>query len=75
VGLIKEIVLLPIAPVRGTFWVAERISDEVDRQEYSGGAAVSELDQIEEAKARGELDEEEAAKRQDEIIERQVVSS
>jgi Gas vesicle protein G len=75
VGLIKELVLLPVAPVRGTLWVAERINDQVEREHYSGGAAVGQLEQIEEAKERGELDEKEAAERQDEIIERQVVTS
>jgi hypothetical protein len=71
--MIKELLLLPVAPVRGTMWVAERIADEVDREQYSGGAAVKELDQIEEAQKRGELDEQEAAERQEEIVEEQIV--
>jgi hypothetical protein len=73
VGLIKELVMLPVAPVRGTLWVAERIADEVDREQYGDGAAVQELDQIEEAQERGELDEQEAAERQEEIVEQQIV--
>jgi hypothetical protein len=72
VGLIKELLLLPVAPVRGTLWVAERISDEVEQQEFSGEAAVRKIDRIEGAKERGELDEREAAERQDEILEQQV---
>ena len=74
-GLIKELLLLPVAPIRGTLWVAERISDEVEQQEFSGEAAVRKIDRIESAKERGELDEREAAERQDEILEQQVIRS
>jgi Gas vesicle protein G len=74
-GLIKEIVLLPFAPVRGTVWVAERIADEVEREQYGPENAVKKLDRIEEAKKRGELDEPEADKRQEEVIEQQVVKT
>jgi Gas vesicle protein G len=72
-GLIKELVLLPVAPVRGTLWVAERISDQVEQERYSSGAAVQQLDHLEEAKERGELDEQEAAERQEQVIEEQLV--
>jgi hypothetical protein len=74
VGLMKELLLLPVAPVRGTLWVAERIGDEVERGQRSGGAAVEQLDEMERAKERGELDEQEAAERQEQIVEQQVVS-
>jgi hypothetical protein len=73
VSLIKELLLLPIAPVRGTLWVAERISEEVEREHSSGGAAVEQLDRVEQAKERGEVDEKEAEERQDQIIERQLM--
>lgn len=71
-GLIKEIVLLPVAPVRGTLWVAELIADQVEQERYSGGAAVAQLDEVEEAKQRGDLDEEEAAERQEQILGEQL---
>jgi hypothetical protein len=74
-GLIKEIVLLPVAPVRGTLWVAERISDEVEREQGGGAAAVQELERVEEAQRRGELDEREAAERQEQVVEEQLVRS
>jgi hypothetical protein len=71
-GLIKELVLLPVAPVRGTLWVAEQISDQVEQERYSGGAAVQQLDHIEAAKDRGEMDEQEAAERQDQVLSEQL---
>jgi hypothetical protein len=71
-GLIKEIVLLPVAPVRGTLWVAERIADQVEQERYGGATAVEELDRLDEAGKTGELDEQEAAARQEEILEDQL---
>ncbi len=71
-GLIKELVLLPVSPLRFTVWVADQVADEADRQEFSAGAGVQQLEEIEEARKRGEIDEEEAAEREGEIIEGQV---
>jgi hypothetical protein len=72
VGLIKELVLLPVAPVRFTIWVAEKVADEVHREQYSSGANVQQIDQIEEAREKGELDEQEAEEIEGEIIEQRV---
>jgi hypothetical protein len=72
VGLIKEIVLLPLAPFRGTLWVAERIADQVEEERYGGATAVERLDRLEQAKQAGELDEQEAAERQEHVLEEQL---
>jgi hypothetical protein len=72
VGLIKELLLLPVAPLRFTFWVAEQVAEEADREQYSVGAGARQIDEIEEAREKGELGEEEAEERQGEIIEQQV---
>jgi hypothetical protein len=72
VGLIRELVLLPVAPLRFTVWVAEQVADEADRKQYSPGAGVQQLEEIEEARERGELDEEEAAELEGEVIEQQT---
>lgn len=74
-GLIKELVLLPVAPLRFTVWVAEQVAEEADRQQYSVGAGVQELDEIEQAREKGELDEEEAEEREGEIIEQQLTGA
>jgi Gas vesicle protein G len=75
VGLIRELVLLPVAPLRFTVWVADQVADEADRQQYSTGAGVQQIDEVEQARERGELSEEEADERQGEIIEQQVGGS
>lgn len=71
-GLIKELVLLPAAPLRFTFWVADKLNEEVERQEYSPAAGVRKIEEIEEKRERGEIAEEEAAEIEGEIIEQQV---
>ena len=71
-GLIKELVLLPIAPVRGVGWVAERIAEQVEQEHMSPGAAVRQIDELEEKRERRELSEEEAAQLEQQILEQQL---
>lgn len=71
-GLIKEIVLAPIAPLRFTAWVAEQVAEEADRRQYSSAAGVQRIAQIEEARQQGDLDEERAEEMQGEVIEEQA---
>jgi hypothetical protein len=61
VGLITELLLLPVAPLRFTVWVGEKVADEVDHEQNSPEARVRRLREIEEARARGEIDDEQAA--------------
>jgi len=72
VGLIKELVLLPVAPLRFTVWVSDKVAEEADRKQYSTGAGVQQLEAIEEARKKGELDEEKAAELEGEILEQQM---
>jgi len=72
VGLIKELVLLPVAPLRFTGWVAEQLADEADRQQFGAAAGVQQLEEIEQARDSGEIDEEEAARHEGEVLETQM---
>jgi gas vesicle protein GvpG len=72
VGLIKELVLLPVAPLRFTVWVSEKVAEEADREQYSTGAGVQQLEEIEEAREKGELDEEKAAELEGEVLQQQM---
>jgi hypothetical protein len=71
-GLIKELVLLPGAPLRFTVWVADQVSEEAERKEYSSAAGVQKIEEVEEQRERGEIDEEEAAVIEGKILEQQV---
>jgi hypothetical protein len=72
VGLIKELVLLPVAPLRGTIWVAEKISEQAEREHLSESAGVEQIDQIGEARERGEINEDRAEEAEEEVLERQL---
>jgi Gas vesicle protein G len=72
VGLISTIVLLPVAPVKGVFWVAGKITDEANRRYYSEGAIVAELRRVDEARRSGQIDEETAAAREEELLQRRL---
>jgi len=70
--VLKELLLLPAAPLRFTVWVADKVAEEVERQEFSPGAGVRKLEEIQQARERGEISEEEAAELEGRIIEQQM---
>ena len=71
-GLIKELVLLPAAPVRFSVWVAEQVADQAEREHFGTGAGVRRLQEIEQARAEGRLDEEKAAELEGKVLEEQL---
>ena len=73
-GLFKEIALLPLAPVRGTAWVAEQIAGEAERQLYDEDSIKREMLQLEIDSDEGRLGEKERAAMEDELLERLAIS-
>src|SRR4051794_27334191 len=73
-GLFKELVLLPLAPVRGTAWVAEQIAGEAERQLYDEDSIKREMLQLEIDFDEGRLGEKERATKEDELLERLAIS-
>jgi hypothetical protein len=69
-GLITGLLTLPLAPVRGTIWLAERIQEQAEREYYDESAIRAGLLEIEEARAAGERDEAELDAAEDALIER-----
>jgi hypothetical protein len=73
-GLFKELVLLPLAPVRGTAWVAEQIAEEADRRLYDEDNIKREMVQLEIEAVEGRVGPKERAAREDELLERLAVA-
>ena len=69
-GLIVGLLTLPLAPVRGTVWLAERIQEQAERELYDESAIRAGLLEIEEARATGEVDERELDEIEDALIGR-----
>jgi hypothetical protein len=70
VGLITGLLTLPLAPVRGTIWLAERIQEQAERELYDESMIRAGLLEIQEARAAGEVDERELDEVEDALIER-----
>lgn len=67
-GVIRELSLLPVAPLRFTVWVAGKVGEQADHDLNSPGALVQRLREIEQAQSRGELDDDQAAELEAQVI-------
>jgi Gas vesicle protein G len=69
-GLITGILTLPLAPVRGTAWIAERVQEQAEAEFYDESAIRAGLLELEAARESGEFDEQELADAEDALLER-----
>ena len=69
-GLITGLLTLPLAPVRGTMWLAERIGEQAATELYDESAIRAGLLELDEARATGSFDEAEIAEAEDALLER-----
>jgi hypothetical protein len=69
-GLITGLITLPLAPVRGTVWIAEQVLEQAEGEYYDEGTIRDRLFEIEAAREAGEIDDEEAARAEDMLLER-----
>jgi len=69
-GLFSGLLLLPLAPLRGTIWVAERLAEQAAREANEETAVRRLLAEAELELERGELGEEEFEQIEDELLER-----
>ena len=65
-GLLREIVLLPLAPVRGVMWTVGQVLDAAEREQADG--IHRELLELEQALQDGSITEEEFDDREDELM-------
>ena len=69
-GLITGLLTLPLAPVRGVAWVAEKVAEEAERELYDENRIMQELSELESAKDRGEISDESFDASVDQLLER-----
>lgn len=67
-GLLTEVLLLPLAPVRGVVWLAEQVQQQAESQYYDPQRIVRLLEEIADARDAGEISEEEAARQEEELV-------
>ena len=74
-GLLREVLLLPLAPVRGVVWVAEQVGDEAQRQWSDPAVIQAELAEIDAMREMGTIDDAEADAREEELVQRLLSAS
>jgi Gas vesicle protein G len=73
-GLITGLLTLPLAPVRGTAWLAEQIREQAEAEFYDEGAIREQLMELQALHEAGEIDDETLALAEDELLERLVAA-
>lgn len=69
-GLITNLLTLPLAPVRGTVWLAQIIQAEAESQELDEPSILAALQELEVAREAGVFSDEETEEAEDELVER-----
>ena len=73
-GLFTGLLTLPLAPVRGTVWVAEQVLEEAERQYYDPAVIRRQLEEVDRLRQDGKISEEEAEEMEDELVARLMES-
>lgn len=68
-GFFTGLITLPLAPVRGTVWMAEKIAQEAERQMYDESRLRRELMQLELEHEDGLVDDKQYDERVDGLLE------
>jgi hypothetical protein len=69
-GILIALITLPLAPVRGTIWIGERLMEEAERQLNDPAAIERQLLEAEAAHERGEITDDELAEIEDVLVRR-----
>ena len=69
-GLLTGLLTLPLAPVRGTIWIAERLLEEAERELNDPAALEQQLLEAEARYERGEMSADEFERIEDELLRR-----
>jgi Gas vesicle protein G len=67
-GLLTGLLTLPLAPVRGTVWLAERVLEQAEREAGDEAAVRRRLLELEMRHDLGEIDDAEYAREEDELL-------
>jgi hypothetical protein len=69
-GLFTALVTLPLAPVRGTVWIAEKLQEQAELELYDESAIQAGLLELQAARETGLYEESEINDAEDALIER-----
>jgi hypothetical protein len=69
-GLFTALITLPLAPVRGTVWIAEKLQEQAELELYDESAIEAGLLELQTARESGLYEESEIEQAEDALIER-----
>jgi hypothetical protein len=69
-GLFTALLTLPLAPVRGTVWIAEKLREQAELEFYDESAIEAGLLELQAARESGLYEESEIEQAEDALIER-----
>ena len=67
-GLLSAVFGAPLAPLKGTVWVAEQVRGEAEKRYFDPGAIRRQLEEVAGARERGSISDDEA-----DALERELV--
>lgn len=73
-GLLTGLLTFPLAPVRGTVWVAEQVLEQAESQHYDPSVIRRQLEDVDELRSSGQITEDEAEAMEDALVERLMES-
>lgn len=69
-GLITGLLTLPLAPVRGTVWIAEQVQKQAEEEFYDAARIRAQLEDVARRRAAGDLSEVEATRWEEALVQR-----
>jgi hypothetical protein len=69
-GVLTQLLTLPLAPVRGVGWVVRRVTEAAEEEYYDEGPVLRELAALEQELLAGRIDQEDFDLREDELLDR-----
>ena len=73
-GFLTGLLSLPLAPVRGTVWVAEQVMRQAEREFYDPASIRRQLEDVDRLRAEGALSDGEVEAIEDELVQRLLES-
>lgn len=71
-SVLWSLLSLPLAPIRGTVWLAEQVLEEAERQHYDPGVVRRKLEEVAQARDAGMISPEDADALERELIGRLI---
>jgi hypothetical protein len=74
-GLIGGLLTLPLAPLRGVMWVADKVKDEAERQWYDPAVIQQAMLEVEQMRESGQMSDAEADALEEDLLQRLLEGS